>query len=454
MRLRKLEKTSALIAGDLIAMVLAYVLSVYLGYRKALSWELLWRFEWSFLMMIMSAFLVFIVLDVYVFHKMPKGLMNNMILTGLGLGISAAVTIVAFFFLLEPVARAVYLLFYPLAWLLIGAFRYANERISRSQILWNVMLVGEAGQCAEVERLITGRSYLRSRVVGYLSTDSSFEDSSSCPCIGTSESLMVVARDKGVNQIIVAASSVSPELMNGLLSAMKARIIVSDHRQIIETITGKVSIDHVNDTWFIDELANVERRYYWIFKRSVDIVLAILGLCVAAPLIALSALLVKLDSRGPILYSQKRIGRRGVPFRLWKLRTMVNDADRNGVHWTLDNDARITRVGRSLRKLHFDELPQLWNILKGEMTLIGPRPEAESLVEMYSKEIPYYQERHMVTPGVTGWAQINFNYGNSVEDAREKLRYDFYYIKNRNLLLDLFILLRTIRTVVTGRGAL
>jgi lipopolysaccharide/colanic/teichoic acid biosynthesis glycosyltransferase len=148
------------------------------------------------------------------------------------------------------------------------------------------------------------------------------------------------------------------------------------------------------------------------------------------------------------------MGRGNVPFRAWKLRTMTDGADRNNVHWTMENDSRITRLGRILRKLHIDEIPQLFNICKGEMSLIGPRPEALSLVEMYHTEIPYYTERHMVTPGITGWAQINYPYGNSIEDTRQKLMYDFYYIKNRGIILDTMIFLRTIRIVLTGKGAL
>jgi lipopolysaccharide/colanic/teichoic acid biosynthesis glycosyltransferase len=133
---------------------------------------------------------------------------------------------------------------------------------------------------------------------------------------------------------------------------------------------------------------------------------------------------------------------------------MVAGADRDQAHWTEENDARITRIGRVLRKLHIDELPQLLNIIRGDMSLIGPRPEAVSLVELYRREIPYYMERYMITPGVTGWAQINFPYGNSVDDTREKLKYDFYYIKNRSIPFDILIFLRTIRTVMTGKGAL
>jgi lipopolysaccharide/colanic/teichoic acid biosynthesis glycosyltransferase len=148
------------------------------------------------------------------------------------------------------------------------------------------------------------------------------------------------------------------------------------------------------------------------------------------------------------------MGRGSKPFRAWKLRTMTDGADRNNVHWTTNNDSRITRVGRIIRKTRLDEVPQLINILKGEMSLIGPRPEALSLVEMYTREISYYPERHLASPGITGWAQINYPYGNSIEDTRQKLMYDFYYIKNRCFTLDLLIFVKTIKIVLTGRGAM
>jgi exopolysaccharide biosynthesis polyprenyl glycosylphosphotransferase len=235
---------------------------------------------------------------------------------------------------------------------------------------------------------------------------------------------------------------------------MKRKVKVTDFKRFIETVAGKVPIDYLNAGWFFEELSTIDKRYYWYVKRAIDVLLSLFGICVTLPFLPFVALLIKIDSPGPVFYSQSRIGRDNKPFRLWKLRTMVRDADKDNVHWTTNNDARITLVGKFLRKIRLDEVPQLFNILKGDMTLIGPRPEAVSLVELYKKEIPYYLERHMVTPGITGWAQINYPYGNSVEDAREKLKYDYYYIKNRSIVLDANIFLRTIRIVLTGKGAL
>lgn len=454
MRQRKQEKTAILIIGDLTAMLVSFVLALYVGYRTPAYLGLLLKYPWALATLLASSLVVFVILDIYSLHKMPTGLMNTMIIIALGLAISAAITTFVFFFFRDPIPRAVFILFYLFAWILIALFRYLNSRVTRAQIYWKVLLVGEHDLCGELIGLIANRTYLHTRIVGYLSPSGSGALSDTCPWLGPVNSLLSVLKGIDVDQVIVAKTTLEPELMNDLLSAMKRKIKVSDHKQMIEEITGKVPIDHLSDTWFIEELASVERRYYWYLKRALDIIFAGTGIVVSLPMILISSLMIKLDSKGSAFYSQTRIGRGGVPFRVWKLRTMVADADKSNVFWTTDNDERIMRVGKVLRKLHIDEFPQFLNILKGDMTLIGPRPEATALVDLYTKEIPYYQERHMVTPGVTGWAQINFPYGNSVDDTREKLKYDFYYIKNRSILLDLLILLRTIRTVVTGKGAL
>ena len=177
-------------------------------------------------------------------------------------------------------------------------------------------------------------------------------------------------------------------------------------------------------------------------------------LLVLSPLILLTAILIKLDSRGPVIFSQERVGQNGKPFQVHKFRSMVADAEkRSGPVWATENDNRVTRVGRIIRKLRVDELPQLWNVLKGEMSFVGPRPERAYFIEQLEKEIPYYSERHSVKPGLTGWAQVSYPYGASVEDAIEKLNYDLFYTKNMSFLLDMLIVFRTVKIVLFGKGA-
>jgi exopolysaccharide biosynthesis polyprenyl glycosylphosphotransferase len=189
-------------------------------------------------------------------------------------------------------------------------------------------------------------------------------------------------------------------------------------------------------------------------KRFVDVVLSFVMLVVLAPLIGLVALLIKIDSKGPVLFSQERVGEMGKRFHIHKFRSMIVEAEKeSGPVWAKYNDERITRVGRFIRRWRIDEIPQLWNVFKGEMSFVGPRPERPFFVEKLEKTIPYYRERFTVKPGVTGWAQISYGYGATVEDAVEKLNYELFYIKNMSIFMDLWIVLRTIKTVLFDKGA-
>jgi exopolysaccharide biosynthesis polyprenyl glycosylphosphotransferase len=191
-----------------------------------------------------------------------------------------------------------------------------------------------------------------------------------------------------------------------------------------------------------------------IYKRVASLVTSTIGLLLSLPLLPFVVLAIKISSPGKILYRQNRVGREGVVFRCYKFRTMHSDAEADsGPTWARDDDPRITRVGSFLRKTRMDEIPQLWNVLKGDMSLVGPRPERPEFVAELNQKIPYYHLRHSVRPGITGWAQVLYKYGSSVEDAKEKLRYDLYYIKNASAGLDLLIILNTIKIVLLGRGA-
>lgn len=214
-----------------------------------------------------------------------------------------------------------------------------------------------------------------------------------------------------------------------------------------ENLTKKVPIEMTDEVWFLENLSRSEKRTEEILKKGFDVLFSFAGLLVTAILFPFIALAIKIDSPGPVFYTQKRIGKDGKAFTIYKFRTMKLDAERNGPQWALPNDPRITRVGKILRKLYIDECPQFFNILKGDISFVGPRPERPEFVLQLKKEIPYYDFRHLIKPGFTGWAQINYKYGNSIKDAKEKLEYDLYYIKNRSFFLDLGIILKTIRII-------
>ncbi|MDD3814933.1 MAG: sugar transferase [Desulfocapsaceae bacterium] len=448
------EKAALLLISDSVAMLFSFVIAILLGHKANFTLGLLYTHRWGFAALFVPTLLLFFVLDGYALHKVRQRFGQQALILGCGLLVSAILSTFIFFFFRDPVPRAVFLIFYASAFALVVYFRKVLNQRMLTSTQWRTLIVGDGIRSLEVAQFINSSAYLRTEVVGYVSGGNGSLAQGKLPRLGNIDDLVSVARKEAVDQVIVAVPSRDDDLIRLLLECMQSKIKVSEFRRVIEEITGRVPIDYLNDNWFLLELSCSNKRYFWYTKRLADIAASCIGLCLALPLFPFVALLIKVDSRGPVFYSQQRMGRGSKPFRVWKLRTMVDGADHNNVHWTTDHDDRITRVGRFIRKTRLDEVPQLLNIFKGEMSLIGPRPEALSLVEMYTKEIAYYSERHMVTPGITGWAQINYPYGNSIKDTRQKLMYDFYYIKNRSIVLDLMIFLRTIRIVLTGKGAM
>ncbi len=455
MRLYHKDRIVLLLVLDLAAMLCAFILALILGHNQPATAGLVWYYRWGIATLLVSTVIIFFILNLYSLHDIPNRFILQVLSIIIGLLLSAIIVTFIFFFFRNTVPRAVFLLFYAFSLVFITAFRGQINRLSLSVVFWRILIVGERDPLAKIIRLIQERKYLHSRIVGYLSLKKvNNEKSSAVPHLGCADQLLSIVEKAEIDHVILAVTEIDRKLTGALLDCMKRKIKVTDFNQFVEAVAGKVPIEYLSARWFFEELSAHDKRYYWYAKRTLDVLFSLIGLCLTLPFLPLIAFLIKLDSRGPVFYSQTRIGRDNLPFLLWKLRTMVLDADKNNVHWTTDNDSRITMVGRLLRKMRVDELPQLFNILKGDMTLIGPRPEAVSLVELYRREIPFYQERHMVTPGITGWAQINYSYGNSIEDALEKLKYDLYYIKNRGFILDAIIFLRTIRIVLTGKGAL
>jgi exopolysaccharide biosynthesis polyprenyl glycosylphosphotransferase len=221
-----------------------------------------------------------------------------------------------------------------------------------------------------------------------------------------------------------------------------------------ERVTGRVSLKELRPSQLIYSGELGPRRQILLYQRAFNLVAATVGIVLASPLVLITALAVRLSSSGPVLYRQLRVGLDGHPFTVYKFRSMRANAEAaTGAVWASRNDPRITPVGRIIRKIRFDELPQLFNVLKGEMSLVGPRPERPEFVKALSERIPYYRQRHYVRPGITGWAQINHKYGDTLEDTVTKLEYDLYYIKNMSLSLDAYIVFHTLKTMLLSRGA-
>jgi len=269
------------------------------------------------------------------------------------------------------------------------------------------------------------------------------------------EELAVDHHVRGINRIVVAMEERRGKLPVDLLLSLKNRgVQVQDGNDVYESITGKVPIESIRLSCLLFSPGYYASRLFLIYKRLASLVTSIIGLLLSLPLLPFVVLAIKLSSPGQVLYRQSRVGRNGVVFRCYKFRTMRSDAEADsGPTWAKDDDPRITPVGKFLRKTRMDEIPQLWNVLKGDMSLVGPRPERPEFVAALNQKIPYYHLRHSIRPGITGWAQTLYKYGSSVEDAKEKLRYDLYYIKNMSAGLDLLIILSTFKIILLGRGA-
>ena len=275
------------------------------------------------------------------------------------------------------------------------------------------------------------------------------------PVVGTVSDLDLLVEQYSIDRVIVALEDRRGHLpVDQLLKIrLEGRAAIEEGTSLYEKLTGKISIEMLRPSWLIFSVGGKRSTFWYSLRRLFNIMLALLGLILTSPLMLLAAIAIRLDSRGPIFYLQDRIGQHGRVFRIIKFRSMRVDAESDGQpQWAQTDDPRITRVGRFMRKTRLDEIPQFINILRGEMSFVGPRAERPFFVEQLMQKIPYYEQRHLVEPGLTGWAQVNYGYGSTVEDAVQKLQYDLYYIKNVSLLFDIWIILKSIRIVLFGYG--
>jgi len=266
---------------------------------------------------------------------------------------------------------------------------------------------------------------------------------------------MVVEREK-INSIVINAQELNGSFPAEALLRMRLAggVTVEEFPSFFERVTARIHLGMFHPSWVIFSHHVPNTQFKTIFREAFYRLLAFVGLILSLPIAAVTAVLIKLESNGPVLYSQERVGRHGRRIKVIKFRSMKVDAEKDGnAVWAKKNDSRVTRIGKIIRTIRVDEIPQFWSILKGDMSFIGPRPERPQFVAMLAKEIPFYEHRHLVQPGLTGWAQIKYPYGSSIEDARRKLEYDLYYVKNQTIFLDVVILFETIKTILFGRGA-
>ena len=267
--------------------------------------------------------------------------------------------------------------------------------------------------------------------------------------------LMEAVKKQKVHRVIVAATDRRGTIpMQELLALRMQGVKIEEATSWLEKISGKIEVENLYPSWLVFNEGFRRSTAFVVVRRILSVIISLFGLILTLPMLPFIMLAIRLDSTGPVFYTQTRMGKGGRLFKVVKFRTMRQDAEAaNGPRWAGNNAPRVTRAGKFLRTTRLDEIPQLWCVLKGDMAFVGPRPERPEFIEQLSKEIPYYSVRHMVRPGVTGWAQIKYKYGSTIADAREKLQYDLYYIKNASIGLDLLIMFQTIKTVLLRRGA-
>ncbi len=342
--------------------------------------------------------------------------------------------------------------------LLISAWRSFSERVLGLTLpIEKVLIIGSGELARKIGYEIVNNRNYGMELVGFIDDKwSGSKDSMRYPrVVGGCNDIEEVVKRENVGRIIIALTDRRAKLPMFVLLKCKLRgVTVEEGATFDERMTGQIPVDGLKPSWLIFSSGFKSLRFKEIVKGVFDRGLAFLLLLVLAPLFPLIALLIKLDSRGPVFYVQVRVGKKGRTFRMLKFRSLMHNAEASkGPTWAGVNDERCTRAGRALRKARLDELPQLINILRGEMSFVGPRPERPFFVEELRKHIPYYEMRTIVKPGLTGWAQVNQPYSLSVQDAARKLQYDMYYIKNMSLLLDMWIILTTFKVVLTGRAA-
>src|SRR5215471_3079049 len=450
-----------LILGETCLLLGAVVLGIYVRLGSEAWWLLEYEGGWP------KAFLIVAVCQITLhysdlydlrgvtgFHDLTVRLMSALGTTSL---------ILAVLYYLAPhwiigrgvfVISVAFMIIFVVAWR--AAFAWLTRRVSPRERL---LLVGTNAPAVELAReLFARRQELGVDIVGFVDPDPARIGAPviNPGVVGAIDDIPALISRLNVDRVVVSLSDARGKLpMDRLLDIRFSNGVTFDHlASVYEEYTGKIAVENLRPSWLIFSEGFRKTRLLMAAKRTLDIAFATVGLVIGFPVMLVVGALVKCTSRGPMLYHQTRVGLQGRHFTVHKFRTMCEDAERStGPVWSTANDSRVTPIGRFLRRTRLDEIPQLWNVLVGEMSFVGPRPERPSFVAELTEKIPYYGQRHVLKPGVTGWAQIRYTYGASVEDAIEKLQYDLYYIKNLSISLDFVILLETLKTVIMRRGA-
>jgi sugar transferase (PEP-CTERM system associated) len=356
------------------------------------------------------------------------------------------------------IGRGVTLISLPLAISMMVGWRLSvHWFLGHPEIGERILIVGSGESAIDIARETIGRRDAGYRVVGFVDNDPELVGKSlfNPRVIGLTTELAAIIKRENIDRLVVSMGERRGQFPTEQLLdlSLSGNVTIEEGASFYERLTGRVNLNMMRPSWLIFSGRGRQARLSCLIRVGMHKLIALVGALLSLPIALVTMLLIKLESPGPVLYKQERVGQNGRTFMVLKFRSMRVDAEKDGPVWASTSDDRTTRVGRVIRKIRVDELPQFWNILRGEMSFVGPRPERPHFVSQLAEEIPYYQQRHLIAPGLTGWAQIKYPYGSSVEDARQKLQYDLYYIKNQSLALDAAICFETVKTILFGRGA-
>jgi len=450
------KKKFLLLAGDIF--LILFACSIAPAVRFGVFIFEPFDFWLEILVVLFINILCFYVAD---FYNAEQGFINIRFIFRYLITISMTFLITLLVFFLFPgleTSRGIFIIYFILIGTFIYLWRYLFEKIIKKfkPTKQKVFLIIGAGRAGNKIYDILKRD-ASVKVAGFVDNNhAKTHQHQSIRFSKNTEELEEIIKNEQVDHIVLAIRELKDtELIKKILACKLRGIKIYDVPTFYEEMLGKIEVEYLNDIWILNmPIHGVKKTVYnRKIKRLISVFFSIYLLIISSPVSLLAIVAIKLDSKGPIFFKQKRVGLNGNAFELIKFRTMKVGTENDRRHAGKKDDPRITRVGRILRLARIDEIPQLWNVLKGEMSLIGPRALMREEVEEFEKKIPYFSVRHTIKPGVTGWAQINYPHGVTVEDALEKLKYDLFYIKNLSFFLDCYIILRTIRTVLFGRGA-
>jgi sugar transferase (PEP-CTERM system associated) len=466
MRTRFSPRTVGLIVADIAIIYLAIILALYLR----LGWDgIAFQIRENNALNKVALAAAVCLITIYLYDLYDYAVMNHRreLVLRLIQAIGIAWTFLAIIFYLMPplmIGRGTLIYSVVISLLLLLLWRTLIHFLTGHPELGEKILIIGAGKSAvETASVVFQRRDAGYRVIGFIAVEGigngdsprSPAELGSATILGNVDELERIVIEKKIDRIVVALAQRRGNFPTEVLLRMSLEnnVTIEECASFFERVTGQVHLDMLRPSWLIFSGRTRDSRLKIVFRDMINRILALVGLVLSFPIAVVTAIAIKLESKGGVFYRQERVGRDGTTFELIKFRSMRFDAEADGKPvWATSDDDRTTFVGRVIRKVRIDEIPQFWNIIKGEMSFIGPRPERPHFVSELAKQVPFYEHRHLVAPGLTGWAQIKYPYGASFEDARRKLQYDLYYIKNQSLGLDAIIVFETIKTVLFGKG--